>query len=188
MQAERQPQQQGAGGQAVVHFNAFGNGAPLSAAEREHFFEIVEASLQVRRTPQFFLWTQGPLQRLVPHDILVFGAATGNGTSVSFEKLSSTRYFGEQHFADVCRPGQGLMSRMMSTWTRFGTPLLLSPVLRTFECHEDWLALAQAQELKNVAAHGVRSAGGRVATYFSFSRVGTDFGPRLYHRLALLVP
>jgi len=175
-------------GQAVVHLSAPGVNAPLSVAEREHFFEIVESSLQVRRTPQFFLWAQGPLQRLLPHDILIFAAASGNGSSMSFQRLSSTRYFTDQHFAEVSRPGQGLMVRMMSTWTRFGTPMLLAPALRTWECQEDWLAAAQAQELKNVAAHGMRGAADRIATFFSFSRVGCEFGPRLYHRIALLVP
>jgi len=177
-----------AGSQAVVHLNPLGPSAPLTAAEREHFVEIVETSLQVRRTPQFFLWAQGPLQRLLPHEILVFGAASGSGTSVSFQKLSSTRYFTDAHFSEACRPGHGIVVRMMAAWNRFGAPLLLSPALRTWDCQDDWLEMAQARELKNVAAHGMRSVAGRVATYISFSRVGCEFGPRLYHTLALIVP
>jgi transcriptional regulator EpsA len=175
-------------GQAVVHFNALAPGATLSGAEREHFVEIAESSLQIRRSAQFFLWAQGPLQRLLPHEVLVFGAASGNGASVSFQKLSSTRYFTDAHFNEVCRPAHGLVVRMMAAWNRFGAPLLLSPALRTWDCQEDWLDMAQERELRNVAAHGMRSIAGRVATYFSFSRVGCEFGPRLYHTLTLLVP
>lgn len=175
-------------GQAVVHFNAATPGQTLTPEEREHFVTIVEAALAVRRMPQFFLWAQGPLHRLLPHEILVFGAASGSGASVSFHKLSSTRYFTDAHFSEVCRPGHGLMARMMSAWNRFGSPMLLAPALRTWDCEAEWLADAQKHELKNVAAHGMRSAAGRVTTYFSFSRVGCEFGPRLNHLLALLLP
>jgi transcriptional regulator EpsA len=190
MQQEQPPREArpDASVQAVGHFNTLGPGAPLGAVEREYFLEIVEASLQVRRSAQFFLWTQGPVQRLLPHDILVFGAASGNGTSVSFQKFTSTRHFTDPHFTEACRPGHGLIVRMMSAWSRFSTPLLLSPALRTWECQEEWLADAQERELENVAAHGMRSVSGRVATFFSFSRVGCEFGAPLYHRLALLVP
>jgi transcriptional regulator EpsA len=174
--------------QAIVHFSMFNGAVTLDAAEREHFAEIVESSLHVRRMSQFFLWAQGSLQRLLPHEILVFGVTSGAGAAISFHKLCSTRYFTDQHLAEVCRPGSGLLVRMMSRWNRFGTPLLVSQPLRTWECEDDWLALAQANELKNVAAHGVRSAGGRVASYFSFSRVGREFGSRLYHTLSLLAP
>jgi transcriptional regulator EpsA len=173
---------------AIVQYSMVDGGVSLSGAEREHFAEIVEASLQVRRMSQFFLWAQGPLQRLVPHEILVFGTSTGSGSTVVFQKLSATRYFSDQHFNDVCRPGSGLVVRMMARWNRFGTPTLVSPALRTWECEEDWLQAAQASELKNIAAHGVRSSAGRVASYFSFSRIGREFGHALNHTLSLLVP
>jgi transcriptional regulator EpsA len=173
---------------AVVHFNGHDGATALKGAEREQFVEIVESSLQVRRMSQLFLWAQGPLQQLLPHEILVLGASSGSGTSVSFHKLASTRYFSERHFADVCKPGSGLVVQMMSRWNRFGTPLLVSPALRTWGCEDGWLALAQAGELKNVAAHGMRNMAGRVATYFSFSRVEREFGARLHHMLSLLLP
>jgi transcriptional regulator EpsA len=174
--------------QAVVHFNGFDGGVALDAREREYFAEAVESSLQVRRMSQLFVWTQGPLQRLLPHEILVFGASSGSGTAVAFHRLCSTRYFAERHFAEVCKPGSGLVVQMMTRWSRFGAPLLVSPALRTWGCEEDWLALAQAAELKNVAAHGMRNLAGRVATYFSFSRLEREFGARLHHLLALLGP
>ena len=174
--------------QAVVQFNGVSNGHALSPEEREHFLAIVESSLNVRRMSQFFLWAQGPVHRLLPHEILVFGAASGSGASVSFQKLSSTHYFGDAQFNDIVKPGHGLVVRMMSAWNRFGTPLLLARALRTWDCAEEWLADAEKNEMKNVAAHGMRSAAGRVTTYFSFSRVGCEFGSRLYHLLSLLLP
>ena len=174
--------------QAIVHFNVIDGSVSLTREEREHFAEIVESSLQVRRMPQLFLWAQGPLQRLIPHEILVFGSSAANGAAVSFQKLSSTPYFTDQHFNEVCRPADGLLVRMMARWNRFGMPALVAPSLRTWECEDDWLPLAQQHELRNVAAHGVRNVAGRVSTYFSFSRVQREFDSRLYHTLSLLVP
>jgi len=162
--------------------------APLTGPEREHFLEIIESAVEVRRTAQLFLWTQGPVQRLLPHEILVFGAASGNAGSIALRKLSSTRYFTDAHFAEVCRPGQGLIVRVMSSWHRFGTPLLASRAFRSRECQDDWLAAAEAHELKNIAAHGMRTPAGRIASFFCFSRLGCGLDARLSYRLMLLMP
>jgi hypothetical protein len=49
----------------------------LSKLEQEYLLHAIEAALPVRDNRQFFLWTQGPLQALLPHHIMVclqFGA------------------------------------------------------------------------------------------------------------------
>jgi transcriptional regulator EpsA len=49
----------------------------LSKLEQEYLLHAIEAALPVREGRQFFLWTQGPLQALLPHHIMVclqFGA------------------------------------------------------------------------------------------------------------------
>jgi len=43
----------------------------LSKLEQEYLLRIIESSLQVRDLRQFFLWTQGQLQALLPHDVMV---------------------------------------------------------------------------------------------------------------------
>jgi len=53
--------------------SAFG-GAPaviLSQREQEYLLHAVETALPVDNAHQFFLWTQGPLQALLPHQVLV---------------------------------------------------------------------------------------------------------------------
>lgn len=176
-----------AGEQRVAQFAAPDGWALLSGGDREYFVEIVESSLAVRSMPQFFLWTQGPVQRLLPHEILVFGSANSGTSSIGFRKLASTRYFTEQHFNDVCRPGAGLVPRIMARWTHSGAPILLSRELRTAECEGDWLKLAAHHELCNVAAHGMRSVEGRINSFFCFARVEGEFGLGLHRVLWLLV-
>lgn len=43
----------------------------LSEREQEYLLHAVEAALPVDDARQFFLWTQGPLQALLPHQVLV---------------------------------------------------------------------------------------------------------------------
>ncbi|NVM78695.1 transcriptional regulator EpsA [Duganella sp. SG902] len=49
----------------------------LSKLEQEYLLHAIEAALPVRDARQFFLWTQGQLQALLPHQVMVclqFGA------------------------------------------------------------------------------------------------------------------
>ena len=43
----------------------------LSAREQEYLLHAIEAALPVDNARQFFLWSQGPLQALLPHQVLV---------------------------------------------------------------------------------------------------------------------
>lgn len=43
----------------------------LSKLEQEYLLRIIESSLQMRDLRQFFLWTQGQLQALLPHEVMV---------------------------------------------------------------------------------------------------------------------
>ena len=45
----------------------------LSHEERQFLVDIIDASLRVFKRHHFFSWTQGVLQSLVPHEILVCG-------------------------------------------------------------------------------------------------------------------
>jgi len=49
----------------------------LSKLEQEYLLHAIEAALPLRDARQFFLWSQGPLQALLPHQVMVcvqFGA------------------------------------------------------------------------------------------------------------------
>lgn len=43
----------------------------LSKLEQEYLLHAIEAALPVRQARQFFLWTQGQLQALLPHQVMV---------------------------------------------------------------------------------------------------------------------
>jgi len=163
--------------------------ATLSEVDRERFASVVEASLRVFRLHHFFLWTQGEMQGLLPHEILLFGMTRSNGSRIAFQKFASTRYFRDNHFAELCRPGDGLMDKLMAHWHRTGSPYMLGRAAGG-EARGDptWLEIAERNELRNVVAHGLRSGDGRVSSFFCFSRVDAEFGPRLAFLMRLLTP
>jgi len=161
----------------------------LTPEDCERFAEIAESSLNVRRLDHFFLWTQTKLSALLPHEILIFGMARGAGSRIQFQRFSSTRYFRDAHFTEVCRAGEGLIERMMSVWQRTGEPCMISRGSAPGVLHDPhWIESVELNELRNAAAHGVRGGDGKLSSFFSFSRVGTEFGDRLSLLVSLLTP
>jgi hypothetical protein len=43
----------------------------LSPREQEYLLRVIETGVAVRAPHEFFLWTQGQLQALLPHQVLV---------------------------------------------------------------------------------------------------------------------
>ena len=59
----------------------------LSKLEQEYLLRIIEASVQVRELRQFFLWSQGQLQALLPHQLMVCIQFGADGTVQRVEAL-----------------------------------------------------------------------------------------------------
>jgi len=164
-------------------------GETLSSEDREQLAEVILSSLSVRRLDQLFVWSQTKLSAVLPHEILIFGIARGANSRIQFQRFSSTRYFRDNHFAEVCRSGEGLMERMVSLCQRTGEPCMISRTPAPGVLYDPrWIDAVEVNELRNVAAHGVRGGDGKFSSFFSFSRVGTEFGSRLSLLLSLLTP
>ena len=88
----------------------------LNHEEKLFLMDIIDSSLRVYKRHQFFSWTQGMLQSLIPHEILVCGMSTGSEQGLRMLRFSSSRYFNDEHFAAVCEPENGLMRQMMGRW------------------------------------------------------------------------
>lgn len=164
-------------------------GTNLSDIERERFASVVESSLSVYRLSHFFVWTQGEIQALLPHEILIFGMSRSTGSRISFQKFASTRYFRDNHFAELCRPGGGLMEQLMTHWSLTGDPCMVARADGAAARGEkEWINAAEQNELRNVVAHGMRGGDGRICSFFSFSRINVPLDARLAYRLRLLTP
>ncbi|HKU71632.1 MAG TPA: XrtB/PEP-CTERM-associated transcriptional regulator EpsA [Burkholderiales bacterium] len=158
----------------------------LGSEDRTRLADIMEASLRVRNRHQFFQWTQGAVQGLLPHEILVCGATDGHDGDFAMHRFSITRDFGQEQFDVVCDPQMGLIPRAIAAWRRVGAPLMVAP--DSAQRHPVLSVMVQANGMGNLAAHGVYGPGGRIASFFSFSRVSFEFGPQLAYTMELLTP
>lgn len=61
----------------------------LSAREQEYLLRVIETGVAVRAPHEFFLWTQGQLQALLPHQALVCLQFDGSGALVRLLCLHS---------------------------------------------------------------------------------------------------
>jgi transcriptional regulator EpsA len=165
------------------------NGATrLDAHEREQFAEIVESSTRIVQRHQFYGWTQGIVQSLLAHEILICGVDDGGRYGMTLQHFSGSRYFREDHFGAVCAPRDGLLPRLMAEWQASGEPCLIGTGLKLCESRAPLLELVKRSELKNIAAHGVRGGGRGLVGFYGFSRIPEPLGPSVAYRAELVVP
>jgi hypothetical protein len=158
----------------------------LDSHERELFAEVVESSLRVMQRHQFYGWTQGIVQSLVPHEILICSVDDGSRSGMNVQYFSGSRYF---HFNAVPAPREGLLSRMIDAWQSTGEAFLLAPGLAGCAESGALLDLVQRNELRNIAAHGVHGTNGRgLVGFYGFSRISGELGPNVAYRAELVVP
>jgi transcriptional regulator EpsA len=155
----------------------------LQYEDRDRLVWIVESSLHVRSQSGFFLWSQGALQLLLPHEILICGVRNNGNRSFQMRRFSSSRYFRDEHFEAVCNPQDGLLSRTVARWLRTGEPCFLSPGIDVDLDRE-----LRESELRNLVVHAVLGADAEVSGYFCFSRTEVPNDLRTIRLLELLVP
>jgi transcriptional regulator EpsA len=83
----------------------------LSKLEQEYLLRVIEASVQVRDLRQFYLWTQGQLQALLPHQLMLCMQFDGADTLVRLECLHAG-VLDETVQRQLCDPGDGLALRL----------------------------------------------------------------------------
>lgn len=160
----------------------------LEGEDQDHLVSVINSSLRVVNMHHFFSWSQGALQFLLPHEILVCGFAAGPGLPMRFTRFSSSRYFDDTCFSEVCHPVEGLLPLMISYSNQTGHACMLGTGAPQRYYDEALLPLLESSELRNAAADGQRGLDGRLKSYFCFSRVEIPLGSRVEYLLQLLVP
>ena len=156
----------------------------LTDEECGHLARILLASRRVTLRHHFFSWVHGPVQSLIPHEILLCGLADESG-SLLHERFTACRYFKDDHYSRVIQTGDGLISQLVQEWQTLNEPRLIPARL---DQAGGWHARLTDLELKNVAFHGIGWIGGRIKGYASFSRVQIPFDGRLALYLDILMP
>lgn len=160
----------------------------LSARELERLMHVVHSSLEVRRRNQFFLWVQGQLQSLVPHEVMVCAYGDHARRSLVIEHFSSYP-LAEQDVAGIVDPEGGLMVQGVRAWAERGERVVLvcsshrdSALFKRFE------STLFRHALPNLAVHGMPVLSGAPGTYFAFANLPQPLGARQGYLIEILTP
>lgn len=151
----------------------------LSALEQEYLLHIIESAVEVRAAHDFFLWTQGQLQALLPHALMVAMQFGPDGAVLRTEAVHAGLLDGAA-LARLCDPDHGLAPRLAR------------------QCGAALLALGGAAAaplpaelagcgFDNALVHGTGPLAGGASAFALFGLPAAP-GPRQAHCLALLLP
>ncbi len=159
----------------------------LSAAEQEYLLRIIEAAVEVRDMRQLFLWSQGQLQALLPHELMVCMQFGPDGTARRIECVHGG-VLAAGAMARLCDPGHGLALRIARHFAAAGAkPCTLDAsdaaggILHAFQ------AELPATGYDNLLVHGSGAVAGG-ATVFALFGLPMKPGPRHAWFLTLLLP
>ncbi|WP_269746021.1 XrtB/PEP-CTERM-associated transcriptional regulator EpsA [Nitrosospira sp. NpAV] len=160
----------------------------LTEREMEYLFRIIESSTSIFQRHQFFLWSQGELQSLLPHGLLICLFDEGSGQSINIEKFSRTN-ISEIRFSELCRPDGGIIFRVMSAWSAGkNQPFLLCPHNPNGITYKHFANDLKRDDLERLAAHGMFDAQGRTSSLFAFTQISGTLTERHAYFLELLTP
>src|SRR5688572_6653273 len=147
----------------------------------------LDASLRVHARAHFFSWTQGLLQSLIRHELLVCTLCLGKPPAFRADGFSMTVPEPAQ-FSDLYLRDTAVAPALLKAWEdRRYQPVTLDVSAATFA------GGAFARELERLGAtqllvHGVHDADGRALSLFVFACRPGAAGPRQAYLAQLLVP
>lgn len=154
----------------------------------ECLLRIVEAAPQVRRRYQFFLWSQGDLQRWLPHKLLVCGAYDREHRDLVFDVFNSVP-IPELALKSLQGGRQPIVALALKMWRQH----------RQQPCRVRWDQLAEddpAAELleqagyKQLLVHGLSRPGrpDEVESLFLFGHPQQPYDDASLHAVEMLLP
>lgn len=160
----------------------------LSPLELESLAINLESSMKVRASHHLFNWTQGSLQSLVRHDLLVCALCNGEPMSFHIESFS-TASLDLTRFNEMFRQDVTLMANVVKAWEENHR----QPLVREAAADSPFAGTAIGRELGRIGAarvvtHGTYDACGKLSSLFLFA-CGQDVpGQKQAYLVELLVP
>lgn len=160
----------------------------LDPLEVESLMINLDASLKVHASHHFFNWSQGSLQSLIRHELLI--CVLGNCEPASFHVESfSTAAMDLPRFNGVLRQDASVVSQLVQAWEENHRRPLIHEALS----EGPFGSSAVARELTRIGAtallaHGTCEASGRVASFFIFACRPGAAGAKQAYLAELLVP
>ena len=140
-----------------------------AAADPEALALNLDASLRVYARHQLFSWTQGALQALIPHELLVCALRNG-GPDSFFVDSFSTALVDAGRINDAFRQDASLVPQLIKLWEDNHC----QAVTLTMPAATGTAASALMRELERIdapeiIAHGTYDAAGQLASFFLFA-------------------
>ena len=162
----------------------------LTDSQVEAIVSSAEAGLDVRRRYQFFVWTQGSLQVLLPHQLTVCGAYARTRHELQFETFNSVPVDAEllSGFTDSRSP---LLTQLQEMWLRARCkPVTLNVEIPPQGNESALQELLRSAGFKELLAHGVSrpQRPNEIETFFVLASQTAPFTPRQRLCLELLLP
>ena len=148
----------------------------------------LDASLRVHTRPHFFSWTQGLLQGLIKHELLI--CALRDGKPLSFRADSFSMNAPEPAiFSELFLRDASVAPNLMDAWVkRDFRPLICDTNNGSLFAGSEF-----ARELERIGAtqllvHGTHDVDGQVTSFFTFACVPRAVGPGQAYIAQLAVP
>jgi len=173
-----------------VHVNSVtsGNASLLDPLELEALMLNLDASLRVHARHHFFTWSQGLLQNIVKHELLI--CALRNTEPMTFHVDSfATSPAEPAPFSDIFRQDTLVVPHLIKTWE----DNYFQPVVCETGNGSAFAGSTLARELSRIGAnvvlaHGTYDVFGKLASFFTFACQSGTIGPRQAHLAELVVP
>ena len=127
----------------------------LTTLQGEAVVRLVESAPLVWRRHQFFIWSQGPLHALLPHDLLVCGAYLRQKRELSFSVFQSVVL--SRAVVGLLTDGKSaLMRELTAAWVQGqGRALLLDDLRLPTDAQRQGQQLLQELGSSHLLVHGV---------------------------------
>src|SRR6266571_4758478 len=150
-----------------------GNASLLDPLVLEALALNMDASLRVHARHHFFTWTQGLLQNLLKHELLICALRTAEPAP----------------FSDIFRQDTSVVPHLVKTWE----DNYFQPVICETGNGSAFAGSTLARELNRIGAnvvlaHGTYDVFGKLASFFAFACQSGTIGPRQTYLAELVVP
>lgn len=175
-------------GAAVADGVVAGGAQRPGALELESLVLNLDGALKVRVRHQLFSWTQGALQNLIAHDLLICALCQDRPVLQHVDSFS-TAPIEPAHFNELFRHDASLVPAIFKAWEDNHC----QPVTLDLANGDHHAAGALARELTrlgatSIVAHGTHDIAGQVASLFTFASRPGGAGARQPYLAEIVVP
>lgn len=165
-----------------------GDASSLDRLEQEALLLNIDASLRVHARHQFFTWTQGLLQNLIKHEILVCALRDADASSFHVDGFA-TSSIEPTVFSDSFCQDTAMVPHLLKTWEDNH----FHPVTAETGPASPFANSAFGRALSRIGtdivfAHGTYDVFGKLASLFTFACHTKDTGPHQLYMIEVIVP